>query len=111
MEKKSPFDIAAFQGPGWERYKRLMRWMFGVTVVVVVFALTLMYREVGMVSVHFFIATGLGIAFSMLLMSGLMGLVFLSSATGHDEGLDDRKSDGGAAEKPADAPADQDDQG
>ena len=42
-----------------------------------------------MVSVHFFIATGLGIAFAMLLMSALMGLVFLSSGTGHDESVSD----------------------
>lgn len=102
MENKSPFNIAAFKGPAWERYKMLMRWMFGITLLVVIIALTLMYRQVGMVSVHFFIATGLGIAFSMLLMSGLMGLVFLSSATGHDEGLDDRKPDVTQADEAAD---------
>jgi hypothetical protein len=29
----------------------------------------------------------------MLLMSALMGLVFLSSGSGHDESVDDRKED------------------
>ena len=38
----------------------------------------------GMVSVHFYIAAALGIGLTMLLASALMGLVFLSSGTGHD---------------------------
>ena len=61
----------------------------GITTVVVIIALTAIYLQVGMVSAHFFIATGLGIAFAMLLMSALMGLVFLSSGTGHDESISD----------------------
>jgi hypothetical protein len=39
------------------------------------------------VSAHFYVATALGIGFSMLLMSALMGLVFLSSGSGHDEAV------------------------
>jgi len=31
----------------------------------------------------------LGIGFTMLLTSALMGLVFLSSGTGHDDAIDD----------------------
>jgi hypothetical protein len=46
-----------------------------------------------MVSVHFFIATALGVGFAMLLTAALMGLVFLSSGTGHDESVDDRLAD------------------
>ena len=42
-----------------------------------------------MVSVHFYIATALGIGFTMLLASALMGLAFLSSGTGHDESIAD----------------------
>ena len=45
------------------------------------------------VSIHFYIASALGIGFTMLLGGALMGLVFLSSGTGHDEavgGADDR---------------------
>ena len=42
-----------------------------------------------MISVHFYIATALGIGLAMLLMSALMGLVFLSAGTGHDESVDD----------------------
>ena len=51
--------------------------------------MALLYKHNGFVSVHFYISTALGIGFAMLLMSALMGLVFLSSGTGHDETIID----------------------
>ena len=87
MFHRSPLDDPGISAHAWARYKRLMRWMFAFTLTVVIVALTLLYRQAGMVSVHFYIATGLGIGFAMLLMSALMGLVFLSSGTGHDESV------------------------
>jgi hypothetical protein len=89
MTRRSPLDDPTTSAHAWARYKRLMRWMFAFTSVVVIAALTLMYAQNGMVSVHFFIATALGIGFATLLMSALMGLVFLSSGTGHDEAVSD----------------------
>lgn len=93
MAKRSPLDDPRISAHAWARYKRLMLGMFGVTTVVVIVALTGVYLRVGMVSIHFFIATGIGIAFAMLLMSALMGLVFLSSGTGHDESVTDLAED------------------
>lgn len=66
-----------------------MRWMMLLTVTMVVGAMVVLYRKNGLVSVHFYIATALGIGFAMLLMSALMGLVFLSSGTGHDDAIVD----------------------
>jgi heme/copper-type cytochrome/quinol oxidase subunit 4 len=93
MLHRSPLDDPGIAAHAWARYKRLMRWMFGFTLAVVIAALALLYSQTGMVSVHFYIATGLGIGFAMLLMSALMGLVFLSSGTGHDEALADNEAD------------------
>lgn len=87
MPNRSPLDDPDNAAHAWRRYRRLMRWMFGVTTLVVIASLSVIYWQVGMVSVHLFIATALGIAFAMLLMSALMGLVFLSSGTGHDEAV------------------------
>jgi hypothetical protein len=99
MAKRSPLDDPRTATYAWARYKRLMRWMFGFTMVVVIATLGFFYWQNGMVSIHFFIATALGIGFAMLLMSALMGLVFLSSGTGHDESVSDlgdhQGSDGG----------------
>jgi len=73
-----------------------MRFMFLLTVGIVAIALALLYKYGDEeVSIHFYIASALGIGFTMLLTSALMGLVFLSSGTGHDESIDDplRKDD------------------
>ena len=93
MAKRSPLDDPETAAFAWARYRRLMRLMFGITVATVIIALALVYREVDEVSPHFFIATALGIGFSMLLMSALMGLVFLSSGTGHDESVENSLED------------------
>jgi hypothetical protein len=87
MLPRSPLEDPETALHAWARYRRLMRFMFVVTIGVVGFAFVLLYRQDSMVSVHFYIATALGIGVSMLLMSALMGLVFLSSGTGHDENL------------------------
>jgi hypothetical protein len=88
MVRKSPLDDPENAAYAWARYRRLMRFMFGITVGVVIIAITLLFVREGAVSVHFYIAVALGIGFSMLLMSALMGLVFLSNGTGHDESVD-----------------------
>ena len=88
MPGPSPLDDPKKAAYAWARYRRLMRFMFAFTVVTVIVALTVVYTQVEDVSPHFFIATALGIGFSMLLMSALMGLVFLSSGTGHDESVE-----------------------
>lgn len=81
---QSPLDDPATALAIWTRFRRLMRWMFLTTLATVIGALSILYRQEGRVSIHFYIAVAVGIAFAMLLMSGLMGLVFLSNASGHD---------------------------
>ena len=93
MIPKSPLDDPKNAAFAWARYKRLMRFMMMVTVGVVLIALALLYDGESAVSVHFYIATALGIGFMMLLTSALMGLVFLSSGTGHDESVTDLTGD------------------
>lgn len=93
MIPTSPLDDPDQAAHAWARYKRLMRFMVAVTLTVIVIALVLLYRSNGFVSIHFYIATALGIGFAMLLMSALMGLVFLSSGTGHDESIVDPLAD------------------
>ena len=89
MIPRSPLDDPHYAAFAWARYRRLMRWMMLVTVTMVVGSLVMLYRENGLVSVHFYIAAALGIGFAMLLMSALMGLVFLSNGTGHDKAVID----------------------
>ena len=84
MSSRSPLDDPETAAYAWARYRRLMKWMFALTVTAVIGALVTFYRQNGFVSIHFYVATALGIGFMMLLTSALMGLVFLSNGTGHD---------------------------
>ncbi len=93
MKDRSPLDDPENAAFAWARYRRLMRFMLLITISVVLIAVALLYKTNGLVSVHFYIATALGIGFAMLLTSALMGLVFLSSGTGHDETVRDNQKD------------------
>jgi UPF0716 family protein affecting phage T7 exclusion len=85
MLPRSPLDNPETAALAWARYRRLMRFMLAVTVGAVAVSFVLLYRANGLVSIHLYIATAIGVGVAMLLMSALMGLVFLSSGTGHDE--------------------------
>ena len=89
MTRPSRLDDPDYSGFAWSRYWRLMRWMLAVTVVVTAIVLTAFWWKYGFLSIHFFIAPALAIIVSMMLTAALMGLVFLSSGSGHDEAIDD----------------------
>lgn len=93
MTRPSPLDDPDNAAHAWARYRRLMKWMFGLTSTTVVIAMAFLYWRNGLVSIHLYIATALGVTAAMMLMAALMGLVFLSSGTGHDESVDDRLGD------------------
>jgi len=95
MVPPSPLDDPHAAAFAWARYRRLMRFMAIVTLCMVVLAVALLYWHNGFVSIHFYIATALGIGVAMLLMSALMGLVFLSNGTGHDDAIVDPSRDDG----------------
>lgn len=90
MTGKSPLDDPENAAHAWAHYRRIMRFMFLVTVGVVAIAVALLYKYNGAVSVHYYIAIALGIGFTMLLAGALMGLIFLSNGTGHDAAVDNR---------------------
>jgi RsiW-degrading membrane proteinase PrsW (M82 family) len=69
----------------WARYKKLMSWMAIVAVVAVLLALIYLKSSGGPVPIHMMIATIAGVGFSVLLGTGLMGLVYFSNNSGHDD--------------------------
>jgi uncharacterized integral membrane protein len=90
MSRRSPLDDRQYAKLAWARYWRLMRWMLAVTVTVAVFIMvTLWWHNDGSASIHFYIATAAAVVGAMMLTAALMGLVFLSSGTGHDEAIED----------------------
>lgn len=89
MPRPSNLDDPDYARFAWARYRRLMLFMCAVTVITVAVAFGIMYNLHGFVSIHLYIATALGISAAMMLTAALMGLVFLSSGSGHDESIED----------------------
>ncbi|MBK6412046.1 hypothetical protein [Sphingopyxis sp.] len=90
MVKPSPLDKDATSEIAWARYRRLMRGMALVSLLAVVGALGWLRFSMGeALTIHMIIATAAGVGLSVLLGTALMGLVFLSSGSGHDEAIED----------------------
>ncbi len=93
MTNPSRLDDPEYSKFAWARYWRLMRWMAIFTIGMTVFVLSAFYLKYGLISIHFYIAISIGIVLATLLMAALMGLVFLSSGSGHDECIEDPFAD------------------
>jgi hypothetical protein len=71
----------------WERYKQMMKWMALAAFVAVLLALIYLKSFGDPVPIHMMIATIAGVGLTVLVGTGLMGLVFLSNNSGHDEAV------------------------
>jgi uncharacterized SAM-binding protein YcdF (DUF218 family) len=67
------------------RFWRIFRLLALFSIVIAAIAVVLVARGDPTLHVHMLIATALGIGLTVLLGTGLMTLVFLSSSSGHDE--------------------------
>ena len=79
-------DYAAF---AWARYRRILRWMALATTVIVAGAIGLLDFAYGPLSWVAILAAIGGFGGTVMMTAALMGLVFLSSGTGHDERVKD----------------------
>lgn len=87
--RPSPLDDPHAAQAAWAHFRRMMRWTAELAAGVIAVVWVLLYNEFGLVSIHLYIATALGFGVMVMLMGALMGLVFLSHNTGHDESIDD----------------------
>lgn len=82
---KPDLDNPDYASLAWARYRRI----FGIVAVVAVLsalvAVAALYISIGEFQLHASIAMAIGIGLSVLLGGALMGLIFMSSGTGHDE--------------------------
>jgi hypothetical protein len=80
------YDRAA---DAWARYKKMMKWMLLAAALTVLAALAWLGSG-DTLSIHMIIATTAGVGLSVLVGTGLMGLVFLSNRGGHDDAASGR---------------------
>ena len=77
----------------WQRFRRLLG-IVGLTAVAsVVAALAILDAEGVVLRPHLVIALTLGVGGTILLAGALMGLVFVSARSGHDENVKDLGND------------------
>ena len=67
------------------RVRKIMTWLALFSIVVAAIAVLLVARGDSGVHIHMLIATALGVGLTVLLATGLMSLMFLSSSSGHDD--------------------------
>lgn len=67
------------------RFWRVFRLLALLAIAIAAIAVLLVARGDPTIHVHMLIATALGVGLTVLLGTGLMTLVFLSSSSGHDE--------------------------
>lgn len=98
MTDDSPpgLDDPAAAAFAWARFRRVFGWMAAAIVVIdaaAIVAIDVFYGPLYWLTI---VATAIGFGATMLLAVALMGLVFMSDGTGHDEAVDDfaRKREG-----------------
>lgn len=79
-------DYAAF---AWDRYRRLLRWMLLAALVGALLSVAILRLLLTEVPLVMAIATAVGTFLTIGMAAALMGLVFLSSGSGHDESIID----------------------
>ena len=80
--RQADYERAAL---AWERYKKMMKWMVLAAAVTAGLSLFYLWMDGSPMPLHLVVATIAGVGLTVLVGTGLMGLVFLSNRSGHDE--------------------------
>lgn len=87
-DPQTGLDDPAQAAHAWARYRMILRWMLLATLLIVTLAIWLLDRLFGPLSWVAILAAAGGFGGTIMLAAALMGLVFLSSGTGHDEAVE-----------------------
>jgi len=92
MDAPQGLDDPEYAAFAWRRYRRILGWMALVALSTAILSVLILWHWLGWLNFTVAFATGLGVFFTILLGAALMGLMFLSSGTGHDAQVEDRVS-------------------
>lgn len=87
-ENRSSLDDPDYARFAWARYRRIMKWMLVPSAGAALAALLWMHLYGGGLTIAVALATALGVGLTVLMAAALMGLIFLSSGSGHDDDVD-----------------------
>ncbi|MEY4501404.1 MAG: hypothetical protein RIS52_1294 [Pseudomonadota bacterium] len=86
---KSSLEDPTYAGYAWGRYKRLLIWMAFASIAAAIIGLwvvQLLSGPIGWIPIAMILCA---IFITVMLMAALMGLVFLSHGSGHDDVIED----------------------
>ena len=89
-EDRRDLDDPEYAAFAWGRFRRILGWMALIALLTALIAEALLYWSLGMLNFVIASATFLGVFTTMMLAAALMGLMFLSSGSGHDDRVEDR---------------------
>ncbi|WP_137864764.1 MULTISPECIES: hypothetical protein [unclassified Sphingomonas] len=93
MDAPHGLDDPEYAAFAWARYRRILGWMALAAAASAALAILVLWHWLGWLNLTVILATALGVFFTILLGAMLMGLMFLSSGTGHDAQVEDRLKD------------------
>lgn len=89
MEAPQGLDDPEYAAFAWARYRRILARMALVAGAVAILSVLILWHWLGWLNLTVALATALGVFCTILLGAALMGLMFLSSGTGHDAQVED----------------------
>ena len=87
-ERKPTLEDAEYSRFVWARFRGMLKWMGVASVATAAAAVAWMHYYGGGLTIAVTLATALGVGLTVFMAAALMGLVFLSSGSGHDEAVD-----------------------
>ena len=88
MDQPSGLDDPDYARFAWARFRHLMAWMICAGMATSAGVIAVMAAIQGPLRIVTMLAVIGGVAGSVIMAGALMGLVFLSSGTGHDEDVE-----------------------
>ncbi|WP_188056036.1 MULTISPECIES: hypothetical protein [unclassified Sphingosinithalassobacter] len=88
-EREPNLDDPEYAAFAWGRFRRILRWMAFAAALAAAVSVAALWWSLGELTLHTVIATILGVFFTVMLTAALMGLMFLSSGSGHDARVED----------------------
>ncbi len=93
MEQPDGLDDPAYAAFAWGRFRRILWGMGAVAILAAAAAEYWLWAWMGELHIVTAIATFLGVFLTIMMAAALMGLMFLSSGSGHDAQVEDPLKD------------------
>jgi len=93
MEQPDGLDDPNYAAFAWRRFRRILWWMALVALLAAAAAEYWLWATMGELHIVTALAAFFGVFFTVIMAAALMGLMFISSGSGHDAQVEDPLKD------------------